>query len=348
MDPKVSFEDSLTSLLAKAKAAGELPKKELHRLLSHPGFDESEFDTFLDIATRMGIRILDEPVEDLDAPAPELDSLSLYFTDIGKHALLSAEEERDLAMAMGEGTTPHQREEARKKLILSNLRLVVKIARQYSERGVPLQDLIEEGNLGLIAAVDRFDYKRGFRFSTYGTWWIRQAVARGLANQARTVRIPYHVMQLVNRFLATETRLRTSGSPDPDESAVAEAMGETQAKVAKIRNLISGIKNLDYERSWEAMGALADVETMGSRESVEAQFDRILEHERLNRLLGKLSSREETIIRIRYGFDGGASQSLAATGRQLGISRERVRQIEMRALERLKQYIEITETGVDH
>jgi RNA polymerase primary sigma factor len=245
-----------------------------------------------------------------------------------------------------EGSTPHNRAEARKKLIVSNLRLVVKMAQSYSGHGVPYQDIIEEGNLGLIAAVDRFDYTRGFRFSTYGSWWIRQAMARGIANQSRTVRIPFHVIQLVNRYLAVESRLRhRSGNvPTPDE--VAKEMNEPIKRLHRLRHLISSIKNLDYESSWDAMGGLADVELAEPPLDFERQVERLLEFERLNRLLGRLSKREELVIRIRFGFDDGQAHSLADTGEKLGVSRERIRQIEKASLQKLKRYIELAETGV--
>ena len=246
---------------------------------------------------------------------------------------------------MVEGATPHARSEARKKMIVSNLRLVVKIAHSYSNRGVPFQDLIEEGNLGLIAAVDRFDYSRGFRFSTYGSWWIKQAMARGIANQSRTVRIPFHVIQLVNRYLATETRMRHKLGRTPTLEETAKEIHEPPKRLRKVQHLIHSIKNLDYESSWEAMGGLAEVDLLNPPEDFEAQVERLLEHERLNRLLGRLSQREEAVLRIRYGFDSGEAQSLAATGEQIGVSRERIRQIEKRALEKLKEYIELTEAA---
>jgi RNA polymerase primary sigma factor len=344
--PQPSFDEILNRTLETGRKRGHLRQNDVDDLLKHPEFDETGFDTFLDVTRELKLEIRD-PDEDKpavpDGAPRDLDSLQLYLSDIGKHALLTAEEEQTLGRQMREGTTPHRRESARRRMILSNLRLVVKIAHGYVNRGVPFQDLIEEGNLGLIAAVDRFDYKRGFRFSTYGSWWIKQAVARGVANQARTVRIPFHVIQLVNRFLATETRLRHGSEVPPTLEEVAEAMHEPVKRIQRIRHLIQSIKNLDYESSWDAMGSLAETEMASPPENFEQQIDRLLEHERLNRLLGHLSKREETVLRIRYGFDDGQSRSLSATGERLGVSRERIRQIEKRALERLKQYIELTE-----
>ncbi|NNF07083.1 MAG: RNA polymerase sigma factor RpoD/SigA [Candidatus Eisenbacteria bacterium] len=345
MPQELSFDDALNQVLKKGQDDGKLQQADLDPLLSHVDFDETAFDTFLDLTRKLKIRVITEETKDLDAAAPDLDSLRLYLRDIGRFALLTPEQEQQLGRQMREGTTPHRREEARRKMIQANLRLVVKMAHRHINRGVPFLDLIEEGNLGLIAAVDRFDYSRGFRFSTYGAWWIKQALARGIANQARTVRIPFHVIQLVNRYLATETRLRNQNNIAPNLEEVAKAMKEPVKRINKLRRLITSIKNLDYESSWEAMGGLADAEMASPPENFEQQIDRILEHERLNRLLGQLSQREEAVLRIRYGFDDGEARSLAKTGEQLGVSRERIRQIEKRALEKLKNYIELTESG---
>ena len=338
------FPEKVSRLLETGKGRGYLLQGEIDTLLHHPDFDATEFETFLDLTRKLGVRIREETRTDLDENV-ELDSLQLYLQEIGRHPLLTPEEEQTLGRQMREGASPHQRESARKRMIVSNLRLVVKLAKGYANRGVPFQDLIEEGNLGLIAGVDRFDYSRGFRFSTYGSWWIKQALARGVANQARTVRIPFHVIQLVNRYLAIEARLRHGEAGEPTLEEVAAAMHESPARIRRIRHLITSIKNLDYESSFEAMGNLAETRTLERGEGFEQQLERILEHERLNRLLGRLSEREEAVLRIRYGFADGETHSLADTGSRLGVSRERIRQIEKRALEKLKHYIELTESG---
>lgn len=344
--PKSGFDESLKQILDAGKARGRVLPSEIDELLKHPEFDEADFDLFLDITKQLRVEIKDEEVSALDQAPPELDSFRLYLTEIGRYPLLTAEEEQRYGREMKEGTTPHNRAEARKRMIVSNLRLVVKMAKVYSGHGVPFQDIIEEGNLGLIAAVDRFDYKRGFRFSTYGSWWIRQAMARGIANQSRTVRIPFHVVQLVNRYLATESRLRHRLGSAPTMEEVAAEIKEPIKRLQRIRHLISSIKNLDYESSWEAMGSLADTEMAHPPIDFEKQIEHLLEFEKLNRLLGKLSPREETVLRIRYGFEDGAPKSLAATGEVLGVSRERVRQIEKGSLEKLKRFIELAESGV--
>jgi RNA polymerase primary sigma factor len=344
--PTRSFDDEISRVLETGKKQGRVGKKQIDALLGHSGFDETQFDLFLDLARKLEIVIPEEPVVAEEPTAPELDSFRLYLKEIGRYPLLTPEEEIRYGREMREGTTPHNRAEARKKLIVSNLRLVVKMAQSYSGHGVPFQDIIEEGNLGLIAAVDRFDYARGFRFSTYGVWWIRQAMARGVANQARTVRIPFHVIQLVNRFLATETRLRHRLNRTPTMDEVTAELQEPPKRIKRIRHLINSIKNLDYESSWEAMGALAETEMADPPKDFEQRLESILEYERLNRLMGRLSSREETVLRFRYGFHDGSPHSLADTGDQIGVSRERVRQIEKGALEKLKHYVELAEQGI--
>jgi RNA polymerase primary sigma factor len=346
MTKPAPFDAAVNKLLATGKKRGFIRQKEIDRLLEHEAFDEAQFETFLDVSRELGIEVREEAPEKVkdDAPA-ELDALRVYLRDIGRHALLTPEEEMRLGREMKEGVTARSAEDARRRMIVSNLRLVVRIAHSYAGRGIPFLDLIEEGNLGLIAAVDRFDYKRGFRFSTYGSWWIKQAMARGIAYQARTVRIPFHVMQLVNKFLATENRIRHRTGNAPSLPEVAVEMQVPEKRLRKVQHLIHSIKNLDYESSWEAMGSLAETEIADRPAGFEEQIDRLLEHERLNRLLGRLTEREELVLRIRYGFDDGEARSLAETGDRLGVSRERIRQIERKALEQLKQFIELAQTG---
>lgn len=346
------FKDILAQALEGGKSSRRITQKTMDRLLGALDFDETEFDLFVDLARDLDIEIHDYPeaMADIDKPAPDLDSLKLYLADISRYPLLKAEEEISLGKNIQEGSTPHIRQSARKRMIISNLRLVVKIARAYNSRGVPIQDLIEEGNIGLITAVDRFDYKRGFRFSTYGSWWIKQSIIRGIAMQSHTVRIPLHVIQLVNRYIAIESRIRHTTRSQPTLEEVAAAMGEPQKRIERLKLLIDSIKRLDYETSWEALGSLSEVDVLRPPQSLESQIDALLENERMLRLMAQLSSREETVLRIRYGFDDGEAHTLSSTGEQIGVSRERVRQIEKRALQKMKRYIELAEKGlkIDH
>lgn len=345
--PAPAFKDLLTQVLEVGKQSGQIRQPQLDRLLGADDFDETEFELFLDLVHDLGISIKAPAVDvgDLDKPAPDLDSMKLYLADISRYPLLTPEEEVLVARNIQEGTTPHARNTARKRMILSNLRLVVKIAHAYAGRGVPVQDLIEEGNLGLMTAVDRFDYRRGFRFSTYGSWWIKQAIIRGIATQSHTVRIPLHVIQLVNRYIATESRLRHRTRSQPTLEEVTLAMGEPRKRVERLKTLIEGIKSLDYETSWEALGNLSEAEVLKPPPSLESQIEALLENERMLRLMSRLSEREESILRIRYGFEDGVPHTLSSTGETIGVSRERVRQIEKRALQKMKRFIELTEEG---
>jgi RNA polymerase primary sigma factor len=341
------FKDFLSQILEAGKSSGRIGQSQLERLLNAEDFDETEFELFVDLARDLGIEIHDftPDAQEIDRSSVSLDSMKLYLADISRYPLLKPEEEVNVARNIQEGTTPHTRQSARRKMIISNLRLVVKIAHAYIGRGVPVQDLIEEGNLGLITAVDRFDYKRGFRFSTYGSWWIKQAIIRGIATQSHTVRIPLHVIQLVNRYIATESRLRHKTRNAPTLEEVAKAMDEPFKRVSRLKTLIEGIKSLDYETSWEALGHLSEAEVLRPPPSLESQIETILENERMLKLMGRLSEREETILRIRYGFNDGESHTLSSTGEQIGVSRERVRQIEKRALQKMKRYVELAEQG---
>lgn len=347
MADETPFKDLLTQTLESAKSSGRVTQKTLDRLLAASDFDETEFELFLDLARDLEIEIHDFPetTSDIDRAAPELDSLKLYLSDISRYPLLTPDEEIAMGRNIQEGTTPHVRNSARKRMILGNLRLVVKIAHAYNGRGVPIQDLIEEGNIGLITAVERFDYKRGFRFSTYGSWWIKQAIIRGIATQSHTVRIPLHVIQLVNRYIATESRIRHKTRSQPTLEEVAAAMGEPKRRIERLKQLIDAIKSLDYETSWEALGTLSEQDVLQPPPSLESQIDALLENEKILKLMGRLTDREETVLRIRYGFNDGMSHTLSSTGEQIGVSRERVRQIEKRALQKMKKFIELAEEG---
>jgi RNA polymerase primary sigma factor len=278
-------------------------------------------------------------------PSPDapLDPAALYFRELGRLPLLTAQEEVDLALRMRAGD-----EAARARLITSNLRLVVKMASSYTGRGLDLLDLVEEGNIGLMAAVERFDPDRGFRFSTYASWWIRQAVVRAIANQARTVRIPLHVVQGIHRMLETERRLshRLGRMPRTDE--IADSMGEGLAKVERAQRLTGGICSYDYPDGNGSMDAAVSYEARERPQTPAEVVETDHENERLNRCLSRLGSKEEAVLRIRYGFLDGRGHTLAETGKFLGVSRERTRQIEKRALLKLRRLIGTLEIALAH
>ncbi len=259
--------------------------------------------------------------------------LSTYLGEISRIPLLSTTEERRLARRALKGNG-----EARRKLIVSNLRLVVSIAKKYLYYGLPIQDLIEEGNMGLMKAVDRYDPERGCKFSTYATWWIRQAVTRALSNYGRTVRIPVYVTDNVARYkkVAEEIYIRTGKRPDPEE--MAEKLGIKIAEATKLQAFVSDVSSLDD------LDDPGDGPTRGIPESIEprrinteiAQFQL---DQQLEELMKQLNPREQAIIRFRYGIEDGSAHTLEQTGRKLGLTRERIRQIENDVMRRLRVFV---------
>jgi RNA polymerase primary sigma factor len=253
-----------------------------------------------------------------------------YFDEISRYPVLSADEEKDLARKARDGD-----EEARKRLIVSNLKLVITIAKSYASYGVPFLDLIEEGNLGLIKAVSRFDPEKGFRFSTYSSWWIRQSIVRAISNYSRTIRIPIHVFQLMTKYVAIE------GSSDHNSpSEKADALGISKKRFKMLERLVRNIRALDLSSSIDTYSELAtNLEAVDPSDPETIVLSQI-EHEELSALLDRLSDREKLIIKVRYGFEDGVPRTLAETGKLINVSRERVRQLEMRALKKLKFLVE--------
>jgi RNA polymerase primary sigma factor len=269
---------------------------------------------------------------------PDRDSLNHYLSDIGRFPLMPHVELLAASVRARAGD-----ERARKDIILANLRLVVHIARGYRNRGLPMLDLIEEGNLGLIHAVDRFEPERGLRFSTYAAIWIRQAILRSVAEQARAVRIPVQMFQQVNRFSRAERVLRARLGREPAMHEIARELEVSEPRAERLAALVRGLRSLDEGSSLEAFEQLSSEDLGGAPASVEGLVDLQLEHERIDALLRTLGQREEQVLRIRYGFHDGAARTLQETGEHFGISRERVRQIESRALAKLRAAIEMAE-----
>jgi RNA polymerase primary sigma factor len=253
-----------------------------------------------------------------------------YFKEINEYPLLTAQEEIDLARRVRQGD-----DEARRRLILSNLKLVITIAKSYMNYNVPFLDLIEEGNLGLIKAVSRYDPEKGFRFSTYASWWIRQAVVRAISTYSRTIRIPIHIFQLMTKYVALE-----DGMKDCTIEERAKKLNISMRRLRMLEKLIQNIKALDLASSIETFNQLSrSVEPEGGPNPEKIILQQI-EHEELNALLERLSEREKLIIRVRYGLEDGEPHTLAETGEVVHVSRERVRQLEMRALKKLKLLIQ--------
>lgn len=268
------------------------------------------------------------PKSSARATSQEYDIQARYLSEIGKYKLLTAEEEIELARRISEGD-----EEAKRELIISNLRLVVTIAKRYSGQGQSLLDLVEDGNIGLIKAASKFDHRKGFRFSTYASWWIKQAITRGIANQSRTIRVPVHIYQLINRYIKCEER---HGGKPLEDTRMAEELNISVKKVKLIRNLIVGIRSEEPLVSAEAWQQLATDPEQRLAQTPEDIVSLHMENEYVAEMIDKhLSRREQEILRVRYGLDGEEPCTLAAAGKMMGVSRERIRQIEKRALQKL-------------
>ncbi|HVP15045.1 MAG TPA: RNA polymerase sigma factor RpoD/SigA [Terriglobales bacterium] len=348
MPDLVRFRDRLADVLAEGRRRRSISESDYEALLVDPDFDDAEFERFRAQALESSLVLPDSDtgtaVASVEPPLPlgepERGLLDIYLREIGRIPLLEHAELLDLARRARAGGAG-----ARKQIIVSNLRLVVHIARAYRNRGLPLLDLVEEGNLGLIHAVDRFEPERGLRFSTYAAIWIRQAILRGIAEQGRSVRIPVQMFQHVNRYVRAERALRMKLGRNPAAEEIAREMQISTARAERLGALFSSLHSLDEGTSIEAFEQLSTEDLAEGPPSVERLIELQLEHEKVDRLLRSLSQREEQIVRIRYGFYDGVARTLAQTGGFFGISRERVRQIEARALQKLRRAIELQEGG---
>ena len=259
------------------------------------------------------------------------DPVKVYLKDIGKVALLSGEEEAELAEKMMQGD-----EFAKKRLSEANLRLVVSIAKRYVGRGMHLLDLIQEGNLGLMKAVEKFDYTKGFKFSTYATWWIRQAITRAIADQARTIRIPVHMVETINKLIKVSRQLLQELGREPTPEEIAETMGISVEKVVEIQTIAQDPVSLETpigEEEDSNLGTFIEDEKSASPSDVVA-FAML--RKQLISILDTLTPREEKVLRLRYGIDDGKPRTLEEVGREFNVTRERIRQIEAKALRKLR------------
>ena len=277
----------------------------------------------------------EEDIENIDLSVPDgvsiEDPVRMYLKEIGKVPLLSADEEVELAKRMEEGDA-----EAKKKLAEANLRLVVSIAKRYVGRGMLFLDLIQEGNLGLIKAVEKFDYKKGYKFSTYATWWIRQAITRAIADQARTIRIPVHMVETINKFVRVQRQLLQELGREPYPEEIAEHMNMPVDRVREIQKISLEPVSLETPIGEEEDSHLGDfIQDENVPVPAEAAAFTLL-REQLEEVLGTLTEREQKVLKLRFGLEDGRSRTLEEVGREFEVTRERIRQIEAKALRKLK------------
>ena len=363
MDNELKQEKKMAvkSLIDKGKKDGSLTYEQIGEALSEMELDKEQIENIYDTFAQLGIDILDENIKDdtvifnkefdkdpdieaedeeedvskLDLSIPKGvsidDPVRMYLKEIGKIPLLSAEEEIDLAEKMGYGD-----EIAKKKLVEANLRLVVSIAKRYVGRGMLFLDLIQEGNLGLIKAVEKFDYKKGFKFSTYATWWIRQAITRAIADQARTIRIPVHMVETINKLIRVHRQLLQEYGRDPKPEELAKKMDMPEEKIREIMKIAQEPVSLETPIGEEEDSHLGDfIPDEDAPAPAEAAAYSLLK-EQLEDVLCTLNEREQKVLKLRFGLEDGRARTLEEVGKEFDVTRERIRQIEAKALRKLR------------
>ncbi len=340
--------DELLQLLDAAEQAGSLKAVEVADVVELHELDALEQDAFYRELDRRGIEVIEAPKDEEPAPAPvpvvtpqetTTDALQLFLREAGRHALLTAAQEVELAKKIEKGDL-----RAKQLMIQSNLRLVVSIAKNYRNQGLPFLDLIQEGTLGLIRAVEKFDWRRGFKFSTYATWWIRQAVARALADKARTIRMPVHIVERLQKMNRAERTLWTQLGREPTLDEIAEEASLPLQQAIEVRAAARASTSLDQPVG-EADDAVFGDFVAGEGPLPEEQVELSLRSQALKEALEALSERERQVVVLRYGLTDAEPKTLEEIGRRLGLTRERVRQIELDSLKRLASLRELESVG---
>ncbi|HXV02432.1 MAG TPA: sigma-70 family RNA polymerase sigma factor [Gaiellaceae bacterium] len=331
--------DSIQALVALGEREGCLELSEIARVVEATELDEDEAERLYEELQQRGIELTDDcgrsEIPDStyvngDLVESTTDALQLFLNEMGKYKLLTADEEVELAKRIERGDKA-----AKDLMINSNLRLVVSIAKKYQGHGLTLLDLIQEGIIGLIRAVEKFDWRRGFKFSTYATWWIRQAVQRGVANKAREIRIPVHIVDRERKIARAERELTVKLERSPTDEEVAEATKLPLKQVREVKEAARAVTSLDRPVGDESETSFGEL-VAGGEAGPEERLTVSLEEDTLRRAIAALPEREQEVVRLRYGLNGDTDpKSLEEIGRELGLTRERVRQVEAEALRRL-------------
>jgi RNA polymerase primary sigma factor len=355
----VDLQEAKKTLFATAKKAGKIDQRDINAVIADTPENAEVLDGLLTQLADAGIEVT-ATAEGTEEEMPTLaddewtvedgeevivedqhylddiadDSVRLYLREIGKIPLLSAEEELNLARRVVDGD-----KDAKDKMAEANMRLVVSIAKRYVGRGLDLLDLIQEGNTGLLRAVEKFDPDKGFKFSTYATWWIRQAITRAIADQARTIRIPVHMVETINKLLRTQRRLTQELNREPTNEEIAAAMEIEVDKVEHIMKIKQDISSLDASiRDDEEESVLADfIEDEDTISPEESATNQLLK-EQVKGMLGALTEREQKILKLRFGLEDGKQHTLEEVGQEFSVTRERIRQIEAKALAKLRKH----------
>lgn len=342
---------AVTDLMEQGKQKGKLTTKEITDALEELDFDIEQMDKLYDSLESLNIEIIEDfnPEQDLDLDLDDVledveddsfftadgisidDPVKVYLKEIGRVPLLSNEEEQELSERMAAGDIS-----ARKRLSEANLRLVVSIAKRYVGRGMQFLDLIQEGNLGLIKAVEKFDHTKGFKFSTYATWWIRQAITRAIADQARTIRIPVHMVETINKVKKVSSQLLHQNGHEPSAEEIAKELDMSVDKVREILRVSQEPVSLETPIGEEEDSHLGDFIQDDEAPSPADAASHTLLKEQLSGVLGTLTAREEKVLRLRFGLEDGRSRTLEEVGKEFNVTRERIRQIEAKALRKLR------------
>ncbi len=340
-------QQKVEQLLERVKASGKLVQHEIDNAFLEQEFTDEEISLFYERCNALNLEmpeeeLLDDEIETrldaedamaLDSGQSPDDPVKIYLKEIGRIPLLSAEEETELARRLAEN--PNDKE-AKQRLSEANLRLVVSIAKKYVGRGMQFLDLIQEGNMGLLKAVDKFDYTKGFKFSTYATWWIRQSITRAIADQARTIRIPVHMVETITRVKKASSQLLHINGKEPTEEEIADFLGMSVDKVREVMRIAQEPVSLETPIGEEDDSHLGDFIPDDQALSPDEAAAKVMLRQQLEAVLSTLSEREAEVLRMRYGLDDDPPRTLEDVGKALGVTRERVRQIEVKALRKLR------------